>query len=71
MKECVIWCDCEHGVIGKTSLRDTSGHPIAFYLTEDECIFLQGICTHCGHEIAFKCSIMQLLMDCPKDRVTL
>lgn len=67
-KECVIICDCEQGFLFKTSLKSREGKPAYFWLTEDECIFVQGYCSKCGEKVEFKYSIMRMLFDCPTER---
>lgn len=66
--ECVIHCDCEKGMLFKTSLTDRNGNPAYFWLTEDEHIYVRGKCSHCGQDVEFKYSLMKMLFDCPKDR---
>lgn len=68
-KEVVIWCDCEQGALFKTSLHNSEGVPVMFWITEDEKIYLQGYCSRCGREMDFLYSLVQLLFDCPSDLV--
>lgn len=69
-KEVIIWCDengCK-GAMKTTALANPDGAPVIFWLTEDENIHLKMYCSQCGGVIVFTYSIVQFLLDCPKDK---
>lgn len=64
-KECVIRCHCERGALLVTSLKSQEGLPAFFWVTEDEKLFVRGVCSRCGDEIVYSISLLELLLSCP------